>query len=65
MKQLGYTGVILGYGREVVLKQDDSNAKADQSESRRAAYENAVQEWKQGNLRTLKMIGSGDYLGVK
>lgn len=65
MKQLGFTGVILGYGREVVVKENDSDTKADQSESRRAAYENAVEEWKQGNLRTLKMIGSGDYLGIK
>lgn len=65
MKQLGFTGVILGYGREIVVKQDDSNTKADQSESRRVAYENAVEEWKQGNLRTLKMVGSGDYLSMK
>lgn len=65
MKQLGFTGVILGYGREVVVKQEDSNSKAEESESRRAAYENAVEEWKQGNLRTLKMIGAGDYLGIK
>ncbi|RJE22158.1 Proline dehydrogenase [Aspergillus sclerotialis] len=65
MKQLGFTGVILGYGREIVVKQDDSNTKTDQSESRRVAYENAVEEWKQGNLRTLKMIGSGDYLSMK
>lgn len=63
MKQLGFTGVILGYGREVVV--DESSATAEGDESRQAAYEGAVEEWKQGNLRTLKMIGSGDYLGIK
>jgi hypothetical protein len=63
MKQLGFTGVILGYGREVVVNESSATAEGD--ESRQAAYEGAVEEWKQGNLRTLKMIGSGDYLGIK
>lgn len=63
MKGLGFTGVILGYGREVVV--NESNATGDKDESRNAAYEAAVEEWKQGNLRTLKMVGSGDYLGIK
>lgn len=63
MKQLGFTGVILGYGREVVVNESSATVEGD--ESRQTAYEGAVEEWKQGNLRTLKMIGSGDYLGIK
>lgn len=63
MKQLGFTGVILGYGREAVM--DHSSATSKGGESQQAAYEGAVEEWKQGNLRTLKMIDSGDYLGIK
>lgn len=63
MKALGFTGVILGYGREIVLNEAEVKAKGERI--RQVAYENAVEEWKQGNLRTLRMIGPGDYLSVK
>ncbi|KAL4862958.1 hypothetical protein BDV12DRAFT_34947 [Aspergillus spectabilis] len=64
MKALGFKGVILGYARESVAKIDVQNrAAATQVETE--VWDRAVDEWKEGNLRTLGMIGAGDYLSVK
>ncbi|RHZ55569.1 putative proline oxidase Put1 [Aspergillus thermomutatus] len=66
MKGLGFEGVILGYARESIAKADENNNDSFQVEkSQQAIQENAVEEWRQGNLRTLKMIGAGDFLGIK
>lgn len=71
MKGVGFAGVILGYGRESVVRLDEdrdgqgNGGVAAQDEKRLAAYDAAVEEWKQGNLRTLRMVGAGDYLGIK
>ena len=66
MKDWGFKGVILGYARDVVLNQDDSQSRdASAQASRDAANAKMVEEWKEGNLKTLSMIGEGDYLAVK
>lgn len=64
MKSLGFKGVILGYARESIARLDDSTHSSPVQEQEAVAAR-AVEEWKQGNLQTLKMIGTGDYLNVK
>lgn len=64
MKNLGFKGVILGYARDVVLDHEESGQASSES-SKNAAYARMVEEWKEGNLRTLSMIGPGDFLAVK
>jgi nicotinamidase-related amidase len=66
MKTLGFKGVILGYARESIAKADENDNNSFQVEkSQQAIQDQAVEEWRQGNLRTLKMIGAGDFLGIK
>ncbi|KAH1716355.1 hypothetical protein KXX25_002523 [Aspergillus fumigatus] len=66
MKSLGFKGVILGYARESIAKADENNNSSFHAEkSQLAIQDQAVEEWRQGNLRTLKMIGAGDFLGIK
>ncbi|KAI9043169.1 putative proline oxidase Put1 [Aspergillus affinis] len=64
MKSLGFKGVILGYARESVARMEGADSRWE-TVSQKGLEESAVEEWKQGNLRTLKMIGEGDYLSVK
>ncbi|RAK72662.1 putative proline oxidase Put1 [Aspergillus fijiensis CBS 313.89] len=70
MKRLGFKGVILGYARESIAQVSPSShqetiAAVLQGQLQQAQWEQAVNEWKEGNLRTLKMLGEGDYLAVK
>ncbi|ODM17081.1 hypothetical protein SI65_07480 [Aspergillus cristatus] len=62
MKTLGFKGVIMGYAKETVVKENESTTS---STSQEEASLRSVEEWKRGNLRTLGMIGAGDYLAVK
>jgi hypothetical protein len=64
MKEMGFKGVILGYAREVFV---DPAATPEEAALSRSATspENAVDQWREGNLRSLPMIGSGDFLAVK
>ncbi|GES64590.1 proline oxidase Put1 [Aspergillus terreus] len=64
MKSLGFKGVILGYARESIARLDNGTHSSP-VQKQEAVAARAVEEWKQGNLQTLKMIGTGDYLNVK
>ncbi|RDW84082.1 putative proline oxidase Put1 [Aspergillus mulundensis] len=64
MKALGYKGVTLGYARESVA-QIDVKDPATPEDAKQEALDRAVDEWKDGNLRTLRMIGVGDCMNVK
>lgn len=65
MKDLGFKGVILGYARESVVSVDDPGVQQKPPTCQQAVLDYAIEEWKQGNLRTLGMIGKGDFLGIK
>lgn len=64
IKNLGFRGVILGYAKEVVVREYDGNSMSSRRDQEEANVQ-AVEGWKRGNLRTLKMIGKGDYLAIK
>lgn len=59
VRQLGFSGIALAYGREIQL---DSRNKFH---GREKSLQTEVEEWKQGNLKTIGMISSGDWLAIK
>ncbi|KAL4937930.1 hypothetical protein BDV06DRAFT_65295 [Aspergillus oleicola] len=64
MKALGFKGVTLGYARESVAKIDVGDL-AVPATVKEEALDRAIDEWKEGNIRTLKMIGDGDCMNIK
>ncbi|KAJ6095959.1 Proline dehydrogenase [Penicillium sp. IBT 16267x] len=66
IKSIGYQGVILGYSREIVLAPNEKLASSDSGTTIYSdkCYE-TVEEWKNGTLETLRIIGPGDFLAVK
>ncbi|OQE44896.1 hypothetical protein PENCOP_c002G00375 [Penicillium coprophilum] len=66
VKKMGYQGVILGYSKEIVLDHDEklSIDEFGTSKYSEKCYE-MVEEWKEGTLETLRMVGPGDFLAVK
>jgi hypothetical protein len=58
-KQIGFSGIILCYGKETGV----ADIEGSQAGNERLAAE--VAQWREGNLRTLDMIGSGDWVGMK
>lgn len=64
VKGLGYQGVILGHAKEVILNPEAGEVYADDHEYGTACYR-MVEEWKQSNLETLRMLQPEDFLAVK
>ena len=62
IKQLGFSGIVLCYGKEVQL---DASEKSYGYSSKDGALAAEINEWRNGNLETLNMIGHGDWLGIK
>lgn len=63
IKGQGFTGVILGYAREIVIA---TRGRVPESVERPTDAElRDIEAWKQGTRRTLKMVGPGDFLAVK
>lgn len=61
IKGLGFSGVVLCYGKEVQLDGDKAYGYMGQN----AAMDAEIDIWRDGNLETLDMIGKGDWLGIK
>lgn len=57
-KSLGYSGIILGFSREI-MAEDVKGASAAELESK------AIQSWKEANLCSLKLISRGDHTNLK
>ncbi|KAH6974354.1 FAD-linked oxidoreductase-like protein [Ilyonectria sp. MPI-CAGE-AT-0026] len=64
VKDIGYQGVILGWAKEVVLNPVDGGVHSDNAKYGPACYQ-MIDEWKEGTLNTLRMLGPGDFLAVK
>lgn len=61
---MGYKGVILAYGKEIVLaKGEKVNISSTQSADPKA--EKDVHDWKEGTLKTVQMAEEGDMIGLK
>ena len=63
LKNIGYTGVILAYAREIVL-QKGHNPSAGKGVSHIEA-KSEVQTWKDGNLSTVGLTEGGEFVGLK
>ena len=64
IKSLGFSGVILCYGKEIQI-QKQSQARVDDFKDSEQSFDQELELWKQGNLETLDMLDDGDYLGIK
>ena len=64
LKSMGYKGVILAYGKEIVLEKGE---KVDISSTQSAdpAAEKDVEAWREGTLKTVQMAEEGDMIGLK
>ncbi|OQE22717.1 hypothetical protein PENFLA_c012G07689 [Penicillium flavigenum] len=66
VKKMGFQGIILGYSKEIVLDHDEmlSTDESGTFQYSDKCYQ-VIEDWKQGTLETLRMVGPGDFLGVK
>lgn len=68
LKGIGFSGVILGYAREVVLTDGETEHLAAcglESEAAEACIQNEVIPWARGTLETVKLAEPGDYVALK
>ncbi|CZT03019.1 related to proline oxidase [Rhynchosporium agropyri] len=67
LRNLGFSGVILAYAREVVLdkKQTEALASSGNDEAAEACIRNEIIPWKKGTLETVRLTRAGDYVGLK
>jgi proline dehydrogenase len=56
IKNMGFTGVILGYARETIAQSGTEVQKLSAT---------PIGDWRNGTLRTLELIGDGDFLAIK
>jgi hypothetical protein len=64
LRQLGYKGVILGFAKEIVLDPSQGAAVAEDVKYGPACYR-MIDEWKDANLDTIRILSPGDFLSVK
>ncbi|KAK6835434.1 hypothetical protein RU639_001859 [Aspergillus parasiticus] len=58
-------GVILGYFKEIVLDPKDQSPRDTSSGNYSDQCYEMIEEWKEGTLKTLRMLEPGDFLAVK
>ncbi|GAD93366.1 conserved hypothetical protein [Paecilomyces variotii No. 5] len=70
LKRMGYTGVILGYAKEVVMDEDEASASGatagraeDVAEKQKNTRE--ILDWKDGTMRTVELADDGDFVALK
>lgn len=62
LKAVGYSGVILGHGREIV--KHDAMLRADRAEIDLTLQED-VEDWKRSNLETVSLVDKGGFVALK
>lgn len=62
IKRMGYSGVLLGYSKEIQVTPSNNVALM---KSQLTEDDADIREWREGNLRTLDMIADGDWLAIK
>lgn len=66
LKDTGLRGVILTYARETTRDDRTAKQKEESNENVEALErDEMIQGWTDGVLRTIDMIGEGDYLALK
>ena len=62
IRRLGYAGVILCYGKEIQISRSNELQSTGSKYTTQALE---VEQWQNGNLKTLDMVGEGDWIGLK
>lgn len=68
LRGIGFSGVILGYAREVVLTDKQLEGLATyglDSETAEECMRNEVIPWTRGTLETVRLAEPGDYVALK
>lgn len=68
LKGLGFSGVILGYAREVVLTEAQTKELAScglEGDVAEECVRSEVLPWKEGTLETVRLASEGDYVALK
>ena len=63
LKEIGFTGVMLAYAKEIVVQKDDDLSTFQDVDSSETVAE--TKAWKEGNLRTIGLTTSGEFVGLK
>lgn len=68
LRDIGFTGVILAYAKEVVLTDAQTKALAaagKEGEETEECIRSELKPWAEGTLETVRMTCSGDFVGLK
>ncbi|KAI0099181.1 proline dehydrogenase [Nemania sp. FL0031] len=67
LKGIGYTGVILGYAKEVVLTDEQTRDLSSCGEGPAAeeCIRNEIMPWAAGTMETLQLAGPNDFVALK
>ncbi|KAG7102779.1 proline dehydrogenase like protein [Verticillium longisporum] len=65
LKGLGFSGVILGYAREVVMAEAQTRGLSGASETSRRSDEEEVRPWQEGTEQTVRLAEAGDFVALK
>lgn len=67
LKNIGFTGVILGYAKEVVLSESQARdlAAGKVGEETDECIRNEIAPWAQGTLETVRLAQPGDFVALK
>lgn len=67
LKGIGFTGVILGYAKEVVLTEEQTRNLSASAHGPTAedCIRNEIMPWAAGTLETLKLAGPDDFVALK
>ncbi|KAK1778297.1 FAD-linked oxidoreductase-like protein [Copromyces sp. CBS 386.78] len=69
LKQIGFSGVILGYAREVVLTDSETKDLASSAAEGGAAAEECIRTeinpWAEGTMETVRLASHGDFVALK
>lgn len=62
IRRLGFSGVVLCYGKEVQIQEDQF---LGYDETKGSTLDAEISQWEDGNMATLDMVGECDWLGMK
>ncbi|KAL1999589.1 hypothetical protein VTN02DRAFT_4301 [Thermoascus thermophilus] len=70
LKRMGYSGVLLGYAKEVVMAEDETDSvgpprSLEAEELRRKRNSEEIQSWMDGTMKTVELAEAGDFVSVK
>ena len=65
LKNMGYKGVILAYGKEIVLERGEKVESGEAENETHAADMDDIRTWKEGTLKTVEMTRPGDFIALK